>query len=161
MSPSAAVLMMVVVSAPFLVWAGVAFIVTWVDDGTRAAFGEIGGRTILVIPGLALVALAGFSAMQRARLRLEPAMAFPLLLAGLALYLLAGAELFYVVDQFGGGFRRMNTVFKTYYQAWLLLGIVGAYGLYYLWSVRSLVQRSLRLGKFDVGPKAVARILRR
>ena len=131
---SAAILIMVVASTPFLVWVGVAFIVTWIDDGTRAALGEIGGRMILVIPGLALVALAGFSAMQRARLKLDPAAVFPLLLAGLAFYLLTGAELFHVVDQFGGGFRRMNTVFKTYYQAWLLLGIAGSYGMYYLWS---------------------------
>jgi len=145
---SAAVLIMVVASTPFLVWIGVAFIVTWIDDGTGAALGEIGGRMILVIPGLALVALAGFSAMQRARLKLEPATAFPLLIAALAFYLLVGAELFYNVDRFSGEFRRMNTVFKTSYQAWLLLGIVGSYGLYYLWSARSSVQLSLRLGRF-------------
>ena len=160
---SAAILAMVVASTPFLVWIGVAFIVTWIDDGTRAALGEIGGRTILVVPGLALVALAGFSAMQRARLKLNPAVAFPILLPGLAFYLLAGAELFYVVDQFGGGFRRMNTVFKTYYQAWLLLGIAGAYGLYYLWSVRSsvhAVQWLPRLGGFAAGPVMAARFLR-
>ena len=145
---SAAVLVMVVAATPFLVWAGVAFIVTWIDDGTRAALGEIGGRTVLVVPGLALVALAGFSAMQRARLKLEPAAAFPLLLVGLAFYLLAGAELFYVVDQFSGGFRRMNTVFKTYYQAWLLLGIAGSYGLYYLWAARSSARQTFNLGRF-------------
>ena len=103
---------------------------------------------ILVVPGLALVALAGFSAMQRVRLKLDPAMAFPLLLAAMAFYLLIGAELFYVVDQFGGGFRRMNTVFKTYYQAWLLLGSVSAYGLYYIWSVRSSVSSALNLARY-------------
>ncbi|MEE8464902.1 MAG: DUF2298 domain-containing protein [Dehalococcoidia bacterium] len=156
---SAAVLVMVVASAPFLVWAGVAFIMTWIDDGTRAALGEVGGRTILVIPGLVLVALAGFSAMQRTRLKLETAAVFPLLLAGLAFYLLAGAELFYVVDQFGGGFRRMNTVFKVYYQAWLLLGIAGAYGLYYIWSVRSSVSQSLNLGRFTSVATPAARFV--
>ncbi len=46
-------------------------------------------------------------------------------------YLLAGAELFYVVDFFGGAYRRMNTVFKLYYQAWLLLALAAVYGLYY------------------------------
>ncbi|MEE8369531.1 MAG: DUF2298 domain-containing protein, partial [Dehalococcoidia bacterium] len=75
-----------------------------------------------------------------------------LLVAGLAFYLLAGAEMFYVADQFGGGFRRMNTVFKTYYQAWFLLGIAGSYGLYYLWSVRSSAGQFLRLGRFAPGP---------
>ena len=144
---TAAVLVTMIVLAPFLVWMGLAFFVTWFDNGTRAAFGEIGGRIILVIPGLALVALAGFSLMQRVRLSNGPALAFPLLLAGLAFYLLVGAELFYIVDQFGGGFRRMNTVFKTYYQAWLLLGIVSSYGLYYLWSVRSGLQVPARVGR--------------
>ena len=157
---SAAVLIMVVASTPFLVWVGVAFFVTWIDDGTKAALDEIGGRMILVIPGLALVALAGFSAMQRARLKLAQATAFPLLLAALAFYLLVGTELFYNVDRFSGAFRRMNTVFKTYYQAWLLLGIVGSYGLYYLWAARTSVQRSLRLGRFAVGPILAARFLR-
>ncbi|MCH7736511.1 MAG: hypothetical protein IH872_03815 [Chloroflexi bacterium] len=156
----AAVLIMVVALAPFLVWVGLAFSVTWIDDGTGAAFGEIGGRMILVVPGLALVALAGFSAMQRTRLKLEPATAFPLLLAALAFYLLAGTELFYNVDRFSGGFRRMNTVFKSYYQAWLLLGVVGSYALYYLWSVRSSVDRSLNLVRRAVVPIPVARLLR-
>ncbi|NQW23170.1 MAG: hypothetical protein HQ475_06975 [SAR202 cluster bacterium] len=144
---SAAVLIMVVALTPFLAWVGLAFFMTWIDDGTQAAFSEIGGRTILVVPGLALVALAGFSAMQRARLKLEPVTAFPLLLAGLAFYLIVGAELFYIVDQFGGGFRRMNTVFKTYYQAWLLLGIVSSYGLYYLWSARSTLKTSAQISR--------------
>ena len=143
----AAVLVMVVAASPFLVWAGLAFFITLFDENMSAAFGEIGGRMILVVPGLALVGLAGFSAMQRSRVKLEPAVVFPLLLAGMSFYLLAGAEMFHVVDQFGGGFRRMNTVFKTYYQAWLLLGIVGAYGMYYIWSVRSSAQWSLSMGR--------------
>ncbi|HIL31558.1 MAG TPA: hypothetical protein EYG27_08510 [Dehalococcoidia bacterium] len=144
---SGAVIVLVVVATPFLVWTGLAFFTTWIDDGVSAAFGEVGSRMILVIPGLLLVGIAGFSAMQRSRLKLEPTTAFPLLVAGLAFYLLIGAEIFYVVDQFGGGFRRMNTVFKIYYQAWLLLGIVGSYGLYYLWSARSSVSWPINLGR--------------
>ena len=144
---SGAVTVMVVVATPFLVWTGLAFFATWIDDGVGAAFGEVGSRMILVIPGLLLVGIAGFSAMQRSRLKLEPTTVFPLLVAGLAFYLLIGAEIFYVVDQFGGGFRRMNTVFKIYYQAWLLLGVVGSYGLYYLWSARSPVSWPINLGR--------------
>ena len=144
---SGAVIVMVVVATPFLVWTGLAFFTTWIDDGVSAAFGEVGSRMILVIPGLLLVGIAGFSAMQRSRLKLEPTTVFPLLVAGLAFYLLIGAEIFYVVDQFGGEFRRMNTVFKIYYQAWLLLGIVGSYGLYYLWSARSSVSWPINLGR--------------
>ena len=55
--------------------------------------------------------------------------AFVLLLLGLALLLVAGTEFFYIKDVFN---TRMNTVFKLYYQAWVLLAIVSAYGLYYL-----------------------------
>lgn len=43
--------------------------------------------------------------------------------------LILGGELFYIKDVFGS---RLNTVFKLYYQAWLLLGIAGAFGLYWL-----------------------------
>ncbi len=152
---SAAVLVVLVAAGPFVLWTGLAFIATWIDDGIVTALSEVGNRSILVVPGLFLVALAGFSAMQRVRLSLEPAVAFPLLLAGLAIYLLVGAELFYVVDQFGGGFRRMNTVFKTYYQAWLLLGIVSAYGLYYLWSIRNPDSMPSILGNLMGGVRVV------
>jgi uncharacterized membrane protein len=40
----------------------------------------------------------------------------------------------------------MNTVFKVYYQAWLLLAIVGAYGLYYWQSRRPAGHLSAPMG---------------
>ena len=144
---SAVVLIFIVAAGPFTLWIGLALFATWIDRGIISALAEIGGRSILVVPGLFLVALAGFSAFQRVKFNLTPAVAFPLILTALAIYLLIGAELFYVVDQFSGGFRRMNTVFKTYYQAWLLLGISSAYGLYYLWSIRPLATRPSVLAK--------------
>jgi len=55
--------------------------------------------------------------------------AFPLLLMALAALLLVGTELFYLVDVFNS---RMNTIFKLYYQAWMLLALVSAWALYYL-----------------------------
>jgi YYY domain-containing protein len=54
---------------------------------------------------------------------------FVLLLAILALLLTFSVEFVYLKDAFG---TRMNTVFKFYYQAWLLLGISAAFALYYL-----------------------------
>ena len=59
-------------------------------------------------------------------------MVFALALAAAGFFLLGGAELFHIADQFG---NRMNTVFKFYYQAWLLLGIAGAIGMYYILAV--------------------------
>ena len=45
---------------------------------------------------------------------------------GMALILTLSVEFFYLRDLFG---TRMNTVFKFYYQAWILLGLASAYGL--------------------------------
>ena len=51
---------------------------------------------------------------------------FVLLMIGMALILTLSVEFFYLRDLFG---TRMNTVFKFYYQAWILLGLASAYGL--------------------------------
>jgi YYY domain-containing protein len=51
---------------------------------------------------------------------------FALLMAGLAILLTFGVEFVYLRDLFG---TRMNTVFKFYYQAWVLLGLAAAFGL--------------------------------
>ncbi len=52
-----------------------------------------------------------------------------LIAASLAALLILGAEFFFIKDVFN---NRMNTVFKLYYQAWLLLAISGGFALYYL-----------------------------
>ena len=65
------------------------------------------------------------------------------LLAGtLAVLLVLGAEFFYVRDVFD---NRMNTVFKLYYQAWLLMAIAGGFALYYL-STRWFQTKSVGAG---------------
>ena len=52
------------------------------------------------------------------------------LLAGsLAALLVLGAEFYFIKDVFN---NRMNTVFKLYYQAWLLLAMSGGFALYYM-----------------------------
>lgn len=51
-----------------------------------------------------------------------------LILSGTGLVLIP--EFFFLRDQFGW---RMNTIFKFYYQAWLLWGIASAYGISILW----------------------------
>jgi YYY domain-containing protein len=47
----------------------------------------------------------------------------------LAVLLILGTELFYVQDLFAS---RLNSVFKLYYQAWLLLGVTGGFSLVWL-----------------------------
>ncbi|HWO71970.1 MAG TPA: DUF2298 domain-containing protein, partial [Dehalococcoidia bacterium] len=48
---------------------------------------------------------------------------------GTGVLLVFGAELFFVQDLFRS---RLNSVFKLYYQAWLLLGVGGAMGLWWV-----------------------------
>ena len=56
---------------------------------------------------------------------LQPVHVYALLLVALGLLAVVGAEFFYLRDQFGW---RINTIFKFYYQAWLLWGIAAAFG---------------------------------
>lgn len=54
---------------------------------------------------------------------------FVLMLIATAMLLVLGTEFFYVGDVFNS---RMNSVFKLYYQAWMMLAIAGGFSLYYL-----------------------------
>jgi uncharacterized membrane protein len=67
------------------------------------------------------------------------ALAFACAAIGLGALLLAGCELLYIRDFYGGALRRMNTVFKFYYQAWLLFALGGSVAVF--WAVRWLARR--------------------
>lgn len=59
--------------------------------------------------------------------RYAPQTGFALLLVGMGLVLTLVPEFIYLRDNFS---TRMNTIFKFYYQAWLLWGIASAYGVF-------------------------------
>lgn len=54
---------------------------------------------------------------------------FALLLVATAVLLTLGPEFVYLRDNFG---QRLNTIFKFYYQAWVLFGVAALYGIGYL-----------------------------
>ncbi len=132
------VLVFAVAAAPLFLWLLLAS--TWgvITQGLQDLPAMLSVRTMTVLPALASAGLAGYLALQWPRRRGASTPVFALLLLAGALYLLAGAELFHLADFFG---NRMNTVFKVYYQAWLLLGIVGSYGVY-CWFTQMRAMRS-------------------
>lgn len=81
----------------------------------------------LALAGLAL--WAGWQALNAA----EPGFRFGLLLAALGSTILFGVEIVYIRDVFEGLSARMNTVFKFYYQVWLIWGVLAPVGLWWVW----------------------------
>jgi uncharacterized membrane protein len=81
---------------------------------------------ILVGVLLALVLTALITILLQAKTRWAGSvdLVFVLLLAGIGLALVYAPEFVFLRDYFG---TRMNTVFKFYYQGWLLLGLASAY----------------------------------
>ena len=89
-------------------------------------FGELSGFepfpfTILMLSLMSLFSLYLF--LIHMKRRSDSAVSFILGLCFVGIYLIMIAETFYVNDMFG---NRMNTVFKFYFQAWLLLSLVSA-----------------------------------
>jgi len=79
-----------------------------------------------------ILSLAFFSLWWRTRgkvMKADPSSLFVLLLVAMGFLLTYLCEYVYIRDVFG---TRMNTIFKLYYQAWVLLAVASAYGVYYL-----------------------------
>jgi YYY domain-containing protein len=113
---------------------------------------------LLVLSGLLALVLANVGSLLRKRSSSgeeSPEAATPLLLigsdsfayllifTGLALTLIV--EFVYLRDSFG---VRMNTVFKFYYQAWVMLGCASAYGT---WWLLDRLEKSMGRMLFSIG----------
>ncbi len=98
------------------------------------AAAALSGRVIHVLPFGLLICVSAYGAMWVAKEDAARAgRSFALALFAAGLLLIMGPELLYVNDGFGGANERMNTVFKLYYQAWMLLAAAGGFAVYY-WS---------------------------
>jgi YYY domain-containing protein len=73
----------------------------------------------------------------------SPSLSFTLILFGTGLLLTYAVEFIYLRDTFG---TRMNTVFKFYYQAWLLMSVASAYALYYIQTRSGRALKTLGIG---------------
>jgi uncharacterized membrane protein len=72
--------------------------------------------------------------------------------------LLAACEVVYIRDFYGGALRRMNTVFKLYYEAWLLFATGGSVAAF--WLLRRLWRgRDEGGGRWALGAFGVACVL--
>lgn len=85
----------------------------------------------LLIPAIAFIAKRNGEGetsfnVQPSTLRPGSGQAFILLLIGIGVLLILGPEFFFLRDNFG---YRINTIFKFYYQAWILLSLAAAFGV--------------------------------
>ncbi len=113
----------VLAAVPYLLWAG-----THLAFNDLANTSDIFTRLGTMLPlGILFVGLF-FTTVHRAHSGATRASLFALLIATLSIYMLFGAELFFVHDLFG---NRMNTVFKFYYQAWIMMSAVAGYAAFY------------------------------
>jgi YYY domain-containing protein len=103
-----------------------------------ALLGTLVVGTIFGFPLLALLPL-GFGAAWLAFAHAdEPATAFTLGVFALGCAIGLGTELVYVRDVFEGLNPRLNSIFKFYYQLWLLWAVAAAYAVWFLLSKRVL-----------------------
>ena len=117
---------------PYLAW----LVLRLQTDGISAS---PVGRLVHILPLAVLISMSVWSAISLARERGSNARTFALLLATLGLLLIMGPELLYLDDFFGPPSERMNTVFKLYYQAWVLLAAASGFAISYWLSARGVV----------------------
>ncbi|WP_245860655.1 DUF2298 domain-containing protein [Candidatus Chloroploca asiatica] len=86
--------------------------------------GLIAHFPLLPLGGLAVLAM--WAAMQQTH---RPAASFALLVTALGCAIIFGTEIIFIRDVFG---NRMNTIFKFYYQVWLLWGTLAPFALWWI-----------------------------
>lgn len=95
------------------------------NDGSA---GEVASRLFAILPLAIYAALAAYNAIWLARRPRSAGALYATLLILLGLGLIIGSEFLFIRDFFN---NRGNTVFKLYYQAWILLAAASAFVIYY------------------------------
>ncbi|MBI4673484.1 MAG: hypothetical protein HY741_17665 [Chloroflexi bacterium] len=122
-----------------------------VRDAFVVYFGALWAQPWVFV--LLVVLISGLAALGRLELAggenapTRTGVVFALLLALVGLVLTFGVEFLFIRDIFGS---RMNTVFKLYYQAWLLLAMASTFGAFYISQTTRSVGRYVWLGAFGV-----------
>ena len=112
---------------PFIMWA----VLSFGGDASPVA------RLLWVLPFALLIGAAVFGALWLSKQADPPhGPIYALMLAALGFLLIMGPELLHVDDSFGGALERMNTVFKLYYQAWILLSVAAGYAVFHMLKLR-------------------------
>lgn len=87
-------------------------------------------------PLLALLPTAGLLAWQAWAAAEHPARALLLWGSAVGALVVFGVDIIYIRDYLEGEISRLNTLFKFYYQVWLIWGVLAAYAAWALWRVR-------------------------
>ena len=109
----------------------------------------------LGFPLVSLLPLAIYAAVLAAYRANQPAAAFALWAFALICLVCLGTEIVYIRDGFEGASARMNTIFKFYYQAWLIWGVLAGYALWWL-AMRPTGDRRADTRRFEAAPGSPA-----
>lgn len=121
---------MAVALLPLPIWLVASTLLVGLDPDVAGQVADraVSGRLMLALPLLAAAGSGAYLTVMLSNRNASPVLRLASLLIATGFLLLAGAELFRVDDQFT---NRMNTVFKVYYQAWMLLWVGGLAGCLY------------------------------
>ncbi len=112
---------------PYIIWA---LLYLTINSGSMT---DILMRLLLISPFALLLSIAVFNVFWLAKEEASESKLFAVILSGLGILLIMGSDLLFIRDSFN---TRMNTVFKLYFQAWILLAIASGFALYYWKSIR-------------------------
>ncbi|TET99115.1 MAG: hypothetical protein E3J29_02970, partial [Dehalococcoidia bacterium] len=118
-------------AAPIGLWA----LIVLGRDGVSGLADELSERgpsliTVLILmASITAVALSFLHQLRRPAREQDRSELFTFCLAGFAFLMMLGAEFYFVNDLLGW---RANTVFRFWHQSWIILAIVGGFGLYRL-----------------------------